>query len=136
MRKKLITALILFILLFCCINGAALTYGDLTYTVSNGEVTITGCNTSVTEIEIPEEIDGYPVTAIGNKAFSSRGSISSLISINIPDSVTSIGASAFYNCSGLTSINIPDNVTSIGSSAFAGCSSLTSINSGQRNFNR
>ncbi len=45
----------------------------------------------------------------------------------IPNSVTSIGESVFYNCSGLTSITIPNSVTSIGSSAFSNCSSLTSI---------
>ena len=45
----------------------------------------------------------------------------------IPNSVTSIGSSAFYNCSGLTSVTIPNSVTSIGSSAFLGCSGLTSV---------
>ena len=66
----------------------------------------------------------YPVTAIGNSAFSD---CSGLISIDIPNSVTSIGGGAFYNCSGLTSIAIPNSVTSIGSGAFFYCSSLTSI---------
>ena len=42
-------------------------------------------------------------------------------------SVTSIGESAFYNCSGLASITIPDSVTSIGSYAFKNCSGLTRI---------
>jgi hypothetical protein len=45
----------------------------------------------------------------------------------IPNSVTSIGERAFYECSGLTSITIPNSVTSIGRSAFSGCSGLTSV---------
>ena len=45
----------------------------------------------------------------------------------IPNSVTSIGSSAFYGCSGLTSITIPNSVTSIGDYAFNGCSGLTSV---------
>jgi len=50
-----------------------------------------------------------------------------LLSVNIPNNVTSIGQSAFYGCSSLLSINIPNKVTSIGQSAFYGCSSLPSI---------
>ena len=52
---------------------------------------------------------------------------SGLTSITIPDSVTSIGKSAFEGCSGLTSVTIPDSVTSIEDYAFEGCSGLTSI---------
>ena len=46
----------------------------------------------------------------------------------IPDSVTDIGNSAFYNCSNLTSITIPDSVTSVGNRAFYSCTDLTKIN--------
>ena len=46
---------------------------------------------------------------------------------SIPDSVTSIGEHAFYNCFSLTSITIPDSVTSIGQDAFCQCISLTSV---------
>ena len=45
----------------------------------------------------------------------------------IPNSVTSIGWSAFFGCVGLTSVTIPNSVTSIGESAFSGCSGLTSM---------
>ena len=45
----------------------------------------------------------------------------------IPSSVTNIGVSAFYGCSGLTSIKIPKSVTSIGEDAFSECLGLTSI---------
>ena len=50
-----------------------------------------------------------------------------LTGIVVPNSITSIGADAFYGCSSLTSITIPDSVTSIGSQAFSDCTSLTSI---------
>ena len=45
----------------------------------------------------------------------------------IPDSVTSIGSNAFYNCKSLTSVTIPGSVTSIGEYAFDDCTSLTSV---------
>ena len=43
-------------------------------------------------------------------------------------SVTSIGGSAFQNCSGLTSVTIPNSVTSIGNFAFSGCTGLKKVN--------
>ena len=64
------------------------------------------------------------VTSIGGSAFED---CSSLTSITIPNSVTSIGESAFEYCSSLTSITIPNSVTSIGGSAFRSCSSLADI---------
>ncbi len=63
---------------------------------------------------------GDNVTFIGDYAFYN----SSLISITLPEGVTSIGGSAFEGCNSLTSITIPEGVTSIGSSAFEGCNSL------------
>ena len=67
------------------------------------------------------------VTSIGHSAFSC---CCNLTSLTIPESVTSIGWSAFYNCSALTSVTIPDSVTSIGPSAFDVCNSLTSVTIG------
>ena len=77
---------------------------------------------------IAKEIDytiPNSVTTIGVSAFAC---CDSLISINIPNSVTTIGESAFSDCKSLTNINIPNSVTTIGESAFENCESLTSIN--------
>ena len=64
------------------------------------------------------------VTSIGECAFYN---CDSLVSVVIPNSVTSIGNEAFYSCDSLVSIVIPNSVTSIGDNAFGGCRSLTSI---------
>ncbi|MBT5167155.1 MAG: leucine-rich repeat domain-containing protein, partial [Opitutales bacterium] len=64
------------------------------------------------------------VTSIGYSAFAH---CTSLTSVTIPDSVTSIGGKGFFNCTNLTSVTIPDSVTSIGDIAFAHCTNLTSV---------
>ena len=91
----------------------------LTYRLSDDgrsyEVTGIGECTD-TELVIPSEYNGLPVTGIGGFAFSG---CSGLTSVAISDSVTSIGNYAFRYCSDLTSVTIGNGVTSIGSDAFA-----------------
>ena len=79
-------------------------------------------------VTMPETItynsEIYSVTSIGSSAFED---CSGLTSVTIPNSVTTIGSSAFAGCSGLTSVTIPNSVTSIGDYAFSSCSGLTEV---------
>ena len=103
-------------------------------TVVNSQTSVVTHEATVTsngytgEIVIPESVVyedvTYTVTSIGSSAFFR---CSGLTSITIPNSVTSIGSSAFSGCTGLTSVTIPNSVTYIGNWAFSGCSGLTSI---------
>ncbi len=89
--------------------------GGFTFSVSNGDLTLTGCDGACpSTLVIPSSIGGDPVTAIGDGAFNSVG----LTSVTIPDSVTSIGANAFSNNT-IAAVSIPNSVTAIGSSSFA-----------------
>ena len=64
------------------------------------------------------------ITSIGYRAFYNCSGLTG--SLTIPNMVTSIGISAFYNCRGLSGdLTIPNSVTSIGSCAFENCSGFT-----------
>ena len=67
------------------------------------------------ELVIPAEMNGRPVTAIADGAFADH---LNLESVTLPDSVTSIGAKAFSGCYRLSSVIFPENLVSIGDEAF------------------
>ena len=75
-------------------------------------------------------VDGWLVYNDASKTTLLACSKAATGEITLPNSVTSIGKSAFSNCSGLTSVTIPNSVTSIGGSAFSGCTGLTSVTIG------
>jgi len=109
------------LLLLFAISAAAQT--QFSYTNDNGGITITKYNGPGGAVIIPDTIDGLPVTRIGASAFSE----SMLTAVVIPNSVTSIGGSAFSSCGSLTNVTIGNSVTIIGDRAFSGCTSLSSI---------
>lgn len=102
-------------------------YGDSTthpYLEFSEEGAIKGTNSNITEAEIPDYFNNIKVTAIANSAFVDH---EYLISVTIPNSVTTIGENAFRD-SGLESVDIPNSVTSIGADTFKDCAALTTIN--------
>ncbi len=69
------------------------------------------------------------ITTIGDRAFRS---LYMLENVNIPEGVTAIGASAFTYCISLAEVDLPDSITVIGTSAFAYCTGLTNIDLPER----
>jgi len=89
------------------------------YELEGGEATIVGYwDEPSGDFTLPSELDGYPVMTIGNEVFYG---CDELVSVVIPDGVTSIGYAAFGGCGGLTSVTIPDSVTNIVRNPFIGC---------------
>lgn len=71
-------------------------------------------------IIIPEEIDGRPVSRVGEYTFFECLART----ITIPECVTHIGEGAFGNCENLKNLRVPANVAYIGKHAFGGCPNL------------
>lgn len=94
---------------------------DFTYTTNNGTITITGYTGTGGAVTIPETINGLPVTSIGPSAFSD---CTSLLDIIVPNGVTAIWDFAFGGCTNLASITLPKTLTTISFYVFARCNGL------------
>ncbi|MBQ9143505.1 MAG: leucine-rich repeat domain-containing protein, partial [Paludibacteraceae bacterium] len=135
-----------------CYNLSAVTFGNNVTTIDNYAFAYCWSLESVT---IPASVSyiGYStfvscnslnsiVVESGNTTYDSRNNCNAIIetasntlitgcqSTIIPETVTTIGDEAFYNCDGLTTIAIPNSVTSIGYYAFANCDNLSSVDLG------
>ena len=100
-------------------HGYTAYYADeasgLIYKRSGSELTVTGYTRNVEELSIPAQVSGLPVTAIDERAFGGMVTPKSLV---IADSVTTIGAYAFYDCFRLESVKLPAGLTTVGAYAF------------------
>lgn len=120
---------------------------DFAYTIlDDGTIEISAYTGTKTSLSVPDSINGYTVSRIGEFAFNGN---STILTINIPSTVKSIGAYAFADTkirtikgaeglsvieegafngnSGLRNLVIPAGVTSIGTAAFMSCSSITDV---------
>lgn len=87
--------------------------------------TLTGIvSAASSDIVIPAEHEGLPVTAIGSSAFYAWTDLTSVV---VPDSIVSIGSKAFMDCTALKAITLPAQMQEIGSYAFNGCIALERI---------
>ncbi len=91
---------------------------------SDDTAEIIGCETTSTELTVPEEIDGHTVSSIGDHGFAK---CSTLKSITIPKNIKTIGKYAFSGCTGLINATIPTTVSSVGDYAFNNCTGLKNV---------
>ena len=104
-------------------NTDATDNSAFTYVNHGDSIEITGFDNSVSDVVIPSEIEGLPVTAISVGAFY----LSAITSIEIPNTVTSIGEMAFLGCTSLKSVKLSTGVAKIDKNAFGSCSALQEI---------
>ena len=125
------------------------------YKVNGGNATITNflgpvdsegnvdsTSTGLYDIDIPETLNGFPVTGLGNYSFAYRRVNNSyydivsdknpfgcsIRSVTIPKSVTSIGYKAFCYCENLQSLTFQGSIESMGDGAFEYCAKLEKVN--------
>ena len=94
---------------------------EFRYRVENGGAVITGYSGGQDLLSIPQTLDGYPVIAIGERAFEGA----SFTAVILPEGITSIGWFAFFECERLINVTLPTSVSSIGYAVFDGCGELT-----------
>lgn len=120
--------------------------GVFTFIIRDDYALVSRCRSDVTgTTEIPSTVEGKPVTAIGENAFSECSlneiiipegvvyigrrafSYSNVEIVHLPNSLDEIGEDAFYSCNQLTQITLPDGLEYIGESAFCNCRKLESV---------
>ncbi len=98
---------------------------DWEYEIYQDHIMLTVYLGTATDVEIPEAIDGLPVTTVGSLCFYSGDT--EITSVVIPASVKKLSDSAFYLCTEITSVTVPETVTKIGERCFGWCTKLTSV---------
>lgn len=98
--------------------------GGFSYDLYEDYAVITKGDSTLTAPELPAQIEGKPIMAIGENAFSSCTLLSE---ITLPETLVLIDRCAFFGCGQLEKIVLPESVHEIGESAFADCTSLKNV---------
>ncbi len=97
---------------------------------STQTITITKYNGAFEKIKLPNEIQGYKLSAIEENAFANNKYLKQII---LSDNITTIGNRAFAECIALQSVKLPSNIKTIGSYLFDGCAELQSADLSELN---
>lgn len=147
MKRAMIILLILLLPGICLADAGAALPSDFLFSYQDDAAVLVSYGGDAERVQIPETIDGRPVTVIGEGAFKDctwveevivPGSVwyideeafsdcSMLARIVLPANLSEIRAWAFKNCRSLTSIELPENLSVLGTGAFMGCTGLGSI---------
>ena len=102
------------------------TYNGFQYKViTDSAVSVTRYTQNAKVVTVPETINGYTVTSIGNAAFQDQNLVEQII---LPETVTSINdVNVFWYCRALRTINLPEGLTYLAAGAFTMCTSLEEI---------
>lgn len=134
MKKYVFTSIMLLAVVLLCVTllpvkAQAATSGDYIYEVVDGNATITGYTGEGGDLVIPSELDGYPVTVIGERAFAET----KIASVIVPDSVVALGEDAFWFCVQLKSIYIGSGLAEIHGESFEECYRLEKFEVSEEN---
>lgn len=102
-------------------TGTEIEDTGLYYEIRDEHAVITDADTDIVNVEIPDFIEGYPVTEIGYRAFFHNEKMEN---VKIPAGVTKLGIESFQGCAVLKEITLPEDLTEIGHSSFYGCSAI------------
>lgn len=130
--KRKISKVLLFLCSFVClmtlfifgVSAKDVKADGIVFSVSGTTATVKEYTGTAKSVKIPSKVGNATVKKIGNEAF---WSVKTMTSVTIPSTVTSIGKAAFNECTGLTKVIIPSKVTKIGSGAFWYCTNLKSV---------
>ena len=100
------------------------TFGEFRYRAVENGIYIIEYLGNDSDVVIPAEIDGMPITELGEYAFYRNQTIKS---VQIPETVRIIRSKTFHGCSSLESVFLPANLQQIDYNPFIGCLSLTEI---------